>query len=240
MAHSRPLLRTLFFKDRILVAVLLLVSITALPYTLILFWADFHVTPVAKEMHYYAKRTGSIPTIEEYQRFKNTLDASLEITADNPQYKELKARLLLLALPHAVNKNKHLNDMLELHRQASFERPFWGVSSANLVFIKSKLLQYDDEYSGALLNAIKRAPWEPYVIQKVVASGITLWPYLSNKEKNLIAETAKRGLKLNALNLAVTIRRTIIKDRQATEFICNKITFKNRNIRKRWCESTKP
>lgn len=146
------------------------------------------------------ERKGAFPSDEEVITSLGNIDTALSWAPDNPEYLELKARLLLFK---AINRIMDDNEALplaeyqaaaELHRHALRIRPRWPYSWANLALVKSSMAEIDTEFDTALRNASQFGPWEMPVQLTTIQAGAMSWQSLALKQQRSVASVVDRGL----------------------------------------------
>jgi len=138
-----------------------------------------------------------LPSLAEVVQAMEDADAALGWETDNPEYKELKARVLYYRALINGPDSAGVADIREaalLHRDAIELRPRWPYSWANLVLMKAHLGEVDDEYQYALEQAIRFGPWEQSVHISLTHAAVLSWSSLSKEQKSLYAGNIERGL----------------------------------------------
>ena len=158
-----------------------------------------------------------LPESSEIDRVLEDADSALSWEADNPQYHELKARVLYykaLAVGAEDEGLDYIEQAKQAHLQAISLRPKWPYSWANLVLMKSYLQEWDSEFSAALDNAVRYGPWEQSVHLTLTHAGAISWTHLSTDQKKVIAANVERGIVRNmqgiANNLDAYKKRTLV------------------------------
>nr|WP_067298191.1 hypothetical protein [Marinobacterium profundum] len=128
------------------------------------------------------------------------INTALFFEPRNPEYIELKARLILYS---ALNKDSSSDGLAEIakakqaHLAAIELRPQWPYSWANLVLMKAYLGEWDGEHERALRNAVNYGPWETSVHQTLTYAALLSWNSLTQEQKHIHAENMDRGLAYN-------------------------------------------
>jgi len=102
---------------------------------------------------------------------------------------------------HAVRVERgHAYDMavresrqqsLTWFRQALERRPTSGHAYANVALMKFRLGEIDQEFSGALEQALLRTPWEPQVQLIAIELGLASWQALSDPGRKAIQDSIR-------------------------------------------------
>lgn len=141
--------------------------------------------------------SGTLPELSEIEMALSDADAALNWEAGNPEYLELKARVLYYrALVVGMSAGGLVDVAMAkaLHLEAIALRPRWPYSWANLVLMKSYLNEFDEEYQHALSQAIRFGPWEQSVHITLAQAGAISWGMLSREQKRLYADNVQRGI----------------------------------------------
>ncbi|PIE25434.1 MAG: hypothetical protein CSA60_00570 [Neptuniibacter caesariensis] len=159
----------------------------------------------------------SLPDLVEVENALIDADHALAWEGDNPQYHELKARVLYYkALLQGLDAEamEYVSQAKALHQKAIKLRPHWPYSWANLALMKSYLEEWDTEYNTALMNAVKYGPWEQSVHLTIAHAGAMSWAKLTAEQKRVVAANVERGIARNfqaiALNLDAYNKRTLV------------------------------
>ena len=138
-----------------------------------------------------------LPELLEVDEALMDIELALSWEEDNPQYHELKARILYYK---ALSQNVTPETMVYIeaakasHIRAIELRPRWPYSWANLVLMKSYLNEWDNEYGTALENAVKYGPWEQSVHLTLAHAAGLSWRHLETDQKRLMAANVERGI----------------------------------------------
>ncbi|KEA64210.1 hypothetical protein ADIMK_1456 [Marinobacterium lacunae] len=84
---------------------------------------------------------------------------------------------------------------LEGYRASVKARPLWPYTWTQLAFIKLRLLQFDDEFDQALVQAFKLGPWRMNVQAQLAEVGMITWPQLNPEQKASTWESLERTLR---------------------------------------------
>lgn len=149
-----------------------------------------------------------LPEYDEVSQVLVSANSALFWENDNPEYIELKARVLYYrALGRGFDKNG-LADVVqakELHLKAIQLRPNWPYSWANLVLMKSYLKEFDDSYNRALSNAVRFGPWEQSLHLTLSHAAALSWSSLSIPQKHVFAKNIERGIVRNHVEIRSTL-----------------------------------
>ena len=149
-----------------------------------------------------------LPLLEQVNSALANADVALSWEANNPEYIELKGRLLLYrALVNGLDEESllDLRDAKALHLRAIKLRPNWPYSWANLVLMKSYLKEFDDDYDKALSSAVRYGPWEQSVHLTLSHAAALSWVSLSLEQKHVFAKNIERGLVRNSKDIRTTL-----------------------------------
>jgi len=90
------------------------------------------------------------------------------------------------------NQNRKL--ALDYYRNAVELRPQWPYTWSDIVLLKYKMSEFDQEFQLALNNATELGPWEPNV-QKIISEvGLSSWNELEHSQRITIVENIRRGV----------------------------------------------
>ncbi|MAY43403.1 MULTISPECIES: hypothetical protein [unclassified Neptuniibacter] len=149
-----------------------------------------------------------LPLLGQVNSALANVDEALSWEGSNPEYIELKGRLLYYrALVNGLDKDS-LSDLREakkLHLRAIELRPNWPYSWANLVLMKSYLKEFDDDYDKALSRAVRYGPWEQSVHLTLSHAAALSWVSLSLEQKHVFAKNVERALVRNSNNIRATL-----------------------------------
>lgn len=165
-----------------------------------------------------------IPQQDETITLINNIDTALFWESNNPDYLELKARILYYRAIAQGLSDKGLEDIRqakELHKKAIKLRPLWPYSYANLVLMKALLGEFDSEYSRALSKAVKLGPWEPSVNLTLAQAAAISWHYIMPAERQIHAQNIQLGIERNLVRI-----KAILENYQQKAIIC---TYLRRN-----------
>lgn len=174
----------------------------------------------------------TLPTQDELQSGITDIDKALRWEPRNPEYVELKARILYLQALNSGLETAGFGKIQEAkyyHLYAIELRPNWPYSWANLVLMKSYLGEFDKEYDEALRNAVTFGPWEQSVhITLAIAAPIS-WSSLSKKQKQIFASNIERGLVWSVSDI-----RSVLEAYRKRSVIC--AYLKRDEMQKRLCK----
>lgn len=197
--------------------------------------ADFYGERVALSVESWARdrATPSKPLLDAHIEFSNE---SLAWSPASARYKELQARLKLLQLS-SISTVSELNELLDeglaLHRQAVKERPYWPLSWANIVYLKSLKKEYDQEFEQALIATLEYGPYESGALRRLGLAGIRGWGALSPDIEALVLTAFANSADIDA-RLSRIIRARL-EDRALLETVCPRVNFHSEIGRKRLC-----
>lgn len=149
-----------------------------------------------------------LPLLEQVNSALIDVDGALSWEADNPEYIELKGRLLYYrALVNGLDEEgfADLREAKALHLRAVELRPHWPYSWANLVLMKSYLEEFDDDYDKALSSAVRYGPWEQSVHLTLSHAAARSWVSLSLGQKHVFAKNIERGIVRNSKDIRTAL-----------------------------------
>ncbi|WP_067869653.1 hypothetical protein [Neptuniibacter marinus] len=190
---GRPFVMKLFLSSLILVCLVGVYSVFS--------WAmgDLYGYKVRYALERW-QDTSVLPQLQEVSDVLADSNRALSWEARNPEYVELKGRVLYyraLALGLDDQGLVDISRAKTLHQQALELRPRWPYSWANLVLMKSYLKEFDEEYHQALINSLKFGPWEKSVHLTLSHAAALSWRALSLEQKRLFAKNIERGIVRN-------------------------------------------
>lgn len=161
------------------------------------------------------------------------LSQALKYFPNNPDYLDLAGLLQELQSnqPGVVGKTHRqaLEKAAAYYRKALAQRPLWPYSWANLLAVKDKLGELDDEFHLALQRAVETGPWEPRVQLQVLRTGLKRWDRLAASERGMVRETIAHALRKQPREAFLIIRSYARPD-----LVCDR-SGDYVQI-KRWCE----
>lgn len=81
---------------------------------------------------------------------------------------------------------------LDAYRRATQARPLWPYTYAQLAFVKLRLLQFDEEFEYAYVQAFELGPWRAGVQQQLAEISFIAWPSLNTHLKELAITSFQR------------------------------------------------
>lgn len=84
---------------------------------------------------------------------------------------------------------------LEAYRAETRVRPLWPYGWTQLALVKLRLLDFDQEFHQALINARQHGGGRPRVHAQIAEISFMAWPYLSETEKQAAWESAEMTLR---------------------------------------------
>ncbi len=128
-------------------------------------------------------------------RIESYLYTSYQFNSGNPSTSINLGRFYeFKALGKLQNRKEHLQSALYHYTQASKLRPASSVSWAIIAEVKSQLGELDLEFEEALAQSVRLGPWEPMAQILVVRTGLRNWTQLSGQMRELVRDTAIRGM----------------------------------------------
>jgi hypothetical protein len=153
---------------------------------------------------------------------------------NHPDYLALAGHLreLQAGLPGSVGRERrqYLETAATYYRRAITARPLWPYSWANLLSVKDKLGQVDEEFNRAMSRAVETGPWEPRVQLQVIRSGLRQWDVLQTAERSIVRH--KLG---DALSTQPREVFGIVRDFGRPDLLCHLETDQPQI--ERWCEN---
>ena len=138
----------------------------------------------------------AIEKIEDNRnRVESYLSISHKFNSGNPSTSMNLGRFYeFRALDKLQNRKENLQSALHHYTQASKLRPVGSVSWAIIAEVKSQLGELDPEFEEALVQSVRLGPWEPLAQILVVRTGLRNWAQLSGQMRELVRDTAIRGM----------------------------------------------
>ncbi len=128
-------------------------------------------------------------------RIESYLYTSYQFNSGNPSTSINLGRFYeFRALDKLQNRKENLQSALHHYTQASKLRPVGPVSWAIIAEVKSQLGELDLEFEEALVQSVRLGPWEPLAQTLVVRTGLRNWAQLSGQMRELVRDTAIRGM----------------------------------------------
>ncbi|MBV1790206.1 hypothetical protein KQ940_19295 [Marinobacterium sp. D7] len=87
---------------------------------------------------------------------------------------------------------------LEGYRASVEARPLWPHTWVQLAFVKLRLLEFDDEFDRALVQAFTLGPWRMNVQAQLAEIGMIAWPQLTPEQKAATWESMERTLRYSS------------------------------------------
>lgn len=136
-------------------------------------------------------------TQREWEIVNNALNVALNLSPDQPIYREAMSELLYYKSLFAAHDKTQAADLqkqaVEQIRKAVYLRPSWPPIWARLALIKFRTEDFDAELALALERAMALGPWEPAIQMIVAEVGLSSWtklePKLQAKVLDFIART---------------------------------------------------
>ena len=160
--------------------------------------ADISAYPVRYAIERWQLQPDSVNLVS-LVKADEAIDSALSWSADNAEYYELKARLLLyraLLSKSAAQSLAYTNEIrqaLSLHESAIKARPHWSYSWANKSLMKAYLGEFDAVFVEAIKRAEKTGPWELSANLAVLEAGLLGWRQLSSESQVVIVGAADRA-----------------------------------------------
>ena len=180
--------------------------------------ADWSTMRWRHEITGWAERRASPPP-EHLQEAITTLIDALALTPDDPTLIEhLGVAIDLRAAgspPGSESERRYLAAALFYFRKAAALRPTSPYSWANILLAKYHLDQVDEEFFGAMRNALDFGPWEPAVQLIVADAGLGAWDRLDSGLRGRVSEDLQRA----AVRQADALAR-IATDHRRIDLVC--------------------
>ena len=176
--------------------------------------ADWSTMRWRHEITGWAEHRASPPP-EHLQEAITTLIDALALTPDDPTLIEhLGVAIDLRAAgspPGSESQRLYLAAALFYFRKAAALRPTSPYSWANILLAKYHLDQVDEEFFGAMRNALDFGPWEPAVQLIVADTGLGAWDRLDSGLRGRVNENLQRAAvrQADALARIATYHRRI-------------------------------
>jgi hypothetical protein len=148
-------------------------------------WNFFAAETIAKNMY----EAGEFPTAS-LDAAQGRLDKALARYPGNPDYLGLAGNLKVLRASQPGVVGLEHRELLEAaaqnYRDALAVRPLWPYTWVNLLSVKDKLGQVDEEFNRAMHKSAETGPWEPRVQVQLIRSGVRHWDALKSPERGLV------------------------------------------------------
>lgn len=169
--------------------------------------ADMNAYPVRYAIERWQSQD-EVVTFAALDKATDKIDTALGWSADNAEYHELKAHLLLyrarllseqfkeqLIDPsgYSVDFESYIRQALSLHESAIQLRPHWPYSWANKSLMKAYLGEFDDSFVEAMARAAKFGPWELSANLTVLEAGLLGWRQLQPASRAMVVGAAERA-----------------------------------------------
>ena len=181
--------------------------------------ADWSTMRWRHEIAGWAERRANPPP-ELLQEAITALIDALALTPEDPTLIEHLGTALALraagSQPGSESQRLYFAAALVRVRNAAALRPTSPYSWADIVLTKYRLGQIDDEFFGAMGNALTFGPWEPAVQLIVADAGLGAWERLDSGLRGRVSENLERA----AVRQADTLAR-IATDHGRIDLICS-------------------
>lgn len=127
---------------------------------------------------------------------QSSLRKAIELNQGNPEY--LQAYALAMSAPYkAAPRDDTMaisvrQQSLQYLRQVIQMRPTWPFIYNELVWMKYRLGQIDDEFFDALRSALKYGPSEPGIMRTTIGMSILYWNQLTSQEQQQRLDLMRR------------------------------------------------
>jgi len=180
--------------------------------------ADWNSMRWRYEIAGWAEHRASPPP-ERLQEAITTLIETIELTPDDPTLIEHLGTALALraagSSPGSEPQRLYLVAALVRFRNAAALRPTSPYTWANILLTKYRLGEVDDEFFGAMRNALAFGPWEPAVQLIVADAGLGAWERLDEALRALVRDDLQRA----AVRQADSLVR-IASDHHKIDIVC--------------------
>lgn len=150
---------------------------------------------VAQEPRYQVDlwRTGKrAPDARKLDTLQTELNKARDIDPENPNLLEDLGRFHAVRVERGKAYDPEVRatrqQALANFRQALTRRPTSGHGFINVALMKFRLGEVDQEFSQALLQAMRRGPWEPKVQLLAVELGLATWQALSDSTRESLKQ----------------------------------------------------
>lgn len=131
----------------------------------------------------------------KFDAIQADLHQALGMDPGNPDLVEDLARLHAARVERGQSYDTPVREMrqqaLAGFRQAVQLRPTSGHGWVNVALTKFRLGEVDQEFSGALQQALRRSPWEPKVQMIAIELGLASWQALSDSTRAAIQQAIR-------------------------------------------------
>ena len=135
---------------------------------------------------------------DQLQTGIHAINRSLTFYPGHPDFLDTKGLLLEYSagLPGVAGQERRdlLSGAAEQYRKAIRNRPLWPYSWANLVSVKDKLGEINDDYLHAFERSDTLGPWEPPVQLILIRSALLNWQELGSDERQRAEQIIGRAM----------------------------------------------
>ncbi len=170
--------------------------------------ADYYASNAERAIGHWRKANVT-PSDAQWNALKQQVRIARRFDPLNPEYMDLMGQLyswkqLHLSVGHPDARESRLV-ALTWYRKVVLRRPLWPYAWMNLATSKMQLGEFDEEFHHAISEAWELGSWEDRIHVSFVKLGFDSRLFLNDREKRMIDESLKRGMKRNwqvLLNLA--------------------------------------
>jgi len=163
--------------------------------------ANLQVIRVENALNRWAK-LAKVPSASAMASALASIDRAIDLHPDNPYQLTLKAQVIeWRGVGKAINGepaeayNADFRAALELHRQATYLRPLWPDTWADMANMKLRLNELDEELDRYLAQADKFGPYTAPVHLSIVKAGLAKLAQSKFTQIPLLNRHMLRGLK---------------------------------------------
>ena len=127
------------------------------------------------------------------ERADGALRRALGLDPNNPEYLNELGRVDMWRYVDREESGIADDTFVRFRRSAAL-RPTWPYLWINRALLKSARLEFDAEFTHALIRAAQTGPWEPPVQRAILHAGLANWPVLPAAARNTVKQTVRRAL----------------------------------------------
>lgn len=155
-------------------------------------------------------RTAPNVDVVRLQAGMESIQRALRFFPNHSEYLDTRGLLLEYSadLPGVAGgeRRRLLSQAADQYRQAISHRPLWPYSWANLLSVKDKLGQVDDDYLLAFERSDTLGPWEPPIQLQLIHSALRNWPLLGVSQHERTGQIIARAMQRQGREVFALIR----------------------------------
>ncbi len=159
--------------------------------------ADMYYSPAKSELRSWTIGERELNNTD-WDRLRADLSKALELDPYHPKIHEHYAIAIegrFSKLPQGDSEAENFRKQALNHYIKSVSlRPSWPYAWSNVMTVKFRLGQIDEEFIQALHIAETLGPWEPGIQKMVIDIGLITWPRLSYSDRSFVMKTISHAL----------------------------------------------